>query len=152
VVHIQKDVESLNRTLRARGVRLTPQRALILRILREAGEHLDAEGIWRYAHLHDQSINLATVYRTLNTLVKVGLIEQSFLGEGQKRAYYELVDKPSHYHFACVRCGKVMELESERIAQAHEDLEQRYRVRILNVHLKFEGLCPDCAAAPEAKA
>lgn len=152
MVHIQKDAERLNRTLRASGVRLTPQRALILRILQEAQEHLDAESIWHHARLQDQSLNLATVYRTLNTLVRVGLIEQSYLGEGQKRAYYELVDKPTHYHFACVRCGRVMELESERIPQAHKDLEQRYGVRILNVHLKFEGLCPDCAAAPGAEA
>ena len=133
--------------LRAHGLRLTPQRTLILQVLRESGEHLDAEGIWQFARQQDQSINLATVYRSLNMLSQIGLIQQSFLGEGQRRSYYELVDKPAHYHFACLRCGKVQELLSEPMSQAQAELEHRYQVRIFNAHIKFEGLCQECLAA-----
>lgn len=132
--------------LRAHGLRLTPQRSKILQALHEAGEHLDADGLWQSVRRLDPGINLATVYRTLNALSKIGLIQQSFLGEGQKRGYYELIDKPVHYHFACQRCGKVLELESEPLVQAQGELEHRYGVRILNTHVKFEGLCPQCLA------
>jgi len=138
--------EELIRSLKSHGLRLTSQRDLIISVLRESSEHLDAEGIWRSVYQRDQSLNLATVYRTLHTLTQVKMVKQSFLGEGQKRAYYELEDKPVHYHFACLNCGKVLELESEQISQAQDALERYYGLRIFQTHLKFEGLCPDCAA------
>jgi len=134
----------LGRSLRAKGLRLTPQRKVVLHILQQSDEHLDAEGIWRRARGECQDLNLATVYRTLNLLSAVGLIQQSFLGEGQKRGFYELMDKPEHYHFACLNCGKVMELRSDQLKQAQRELEKCNGVQIINVHLKFEGLCPDC--------
>lgn len=134
-------------TLHDHGLRLTPQRELVLQILREASEHLDAEGIWQNARQYDQDINLATIYRNLNVLSQIGLIQQSFLGEGQKRGYYELIDKPVHYHFACLRCGKVLELLSPTMAQAQQEMERHYGVRIIDAHYKFEGLCPDCMAS-----
>ena len=134
-------------SIRKRGLRLTPQRALIYQILIQAEEHLDAEGIWQRAQLQNADLNLATVYRTLNVLVDVGLINQSYLGEGQKRAFYEIASKPKHTHFACLVCGHVLELDSRPITEAQKELESRNGVRILNVHLKFEGLCPHCLAA-----
>jgi Fe2+ or Zn2+ uptake regulation protein len=134
-------------SIRKRGLRLTPQRALIYQILQEAEEHLDAEGIWQRAQLQNADLNLATVYRTLNVLMDVGLINQSFLGEGQKRAFYEIASKPKHTHFACLVCGQVLELDSRPVSEAQKALELRNGVRILNVHLKFEGLCPQCLAA-----
>lgn len=137
----------LTGALRAHGLRLTPQRTSILQVLREAGEHLDADGLWQSARRLDPGLNLATVYRTLNALSQIGLIQKSFLGEGQKRSYYELVDKPEHYHFACLHCGKVLELVSEPMRQAQGELEQRFGLQILNAHVKFEGLCPDCLTA-----
>ena len=140
-------IDTFSQTLHKHGFRLTPQRELVLKILRQSKGHLDAEGIWQLAKKQDASVNLATVYRTLHVLVEIGLIQQSYLGEGQKRAYYETVAKPQHYHFACLGCDKVMELESEGINQAQLELESRNGVQIFYTHLKFEGLCPECASA-----
>jgi len=142
-----KNRELLTNSLHTRGLRLTPQRVLIMEIMRQAEEHLDAESIWRRALDRGESINLATVYRNLRTLEDVGLIQKSFLGEGQKRAYYEIVDKLEHYHFACTRCGTVLELESDKVQQACRELECKSGIRIHTIHLKFEGLCPRCAAS-----
>lgn len=139
--------DTFSDTLHDHGLRLTPQRELVLQILHETSEHLDAEGIWQQARQHDQGINLATIYRTLNVLSHIGLIKQSFLGEGQKRGYYELLDKPAHYHFACLRCGKVLELLSTSMAHAQEEMESQYGVHISHAHFKFEGLCPECLAS-----
>ncbi len=137
-------------SLRDRGLRLTSQRKLVLRILKQSNEHLDAESIWQRARQECQNLNLATVYRTLNLLSEVGVIQQSYLGEGQKRGYYEVMDKPEHYHFACLSCGRVMELRSDQLKQAQRDLEQYNGVLITNVHLKFEGFCSDCKANASA--
>lgn len=141
------EIGTFSKTLHKHGFRLTPQREIVLKILRQSKVHLDAEGIWQLAKKQDASVNLATVYRTLHVLVEIGLIQQSYLGEGQKRAYYETVAKPQHYHFACLSCDRVMELESERINQAQLELESRNGVQIFYTHLKFEGLCPECASA-----
>ncbi|HSF79961.1 MAG TPA: Fur family transcriptional regulator [Anaerolineales bacterium] len=146
------NADVLLRSLHAKGLRLTPQRKLVLRILQQSSEHLDAEGIWQRARRECQDLNLATVYRTLNLLAGIGLIQQSYLGEGQKRGYYEVLDKPEHYHFACLRCGRVMELSSDHLQQAQKELEECNGVRIINVHVKFEGLCPDCKTESSANA
>jgi Fur family transcriptional regulator, ferric uptake regulator len=135
----------LSYSLHARGLRLTPQRQLVLEILREAEEHLDAEGIWMCAQDKDAEINLATIYRALNILVEIGLVQNSYLGEGQKRAFYEIMSKPEHLHFACLHCGKVLELNGEIFHQVQRELEHRHAIKIQTVHLKLEGLCTDCA-------
>jgi len=147
-----KPDEFLLESLHTKGMRLTPQRKLVLRILQQSTEHLDAEGIWQRAQQECHELNLATVYRTLNILAEVGLIQQSYLGEGQKRGYYEVLDKPAHYHFACLGCGQVMELQSSQLQQAQQELEQSSGVRIVNVHLKFEGYCATCLAESPANA
>jgi Fe2+ or Zn2+ uptake regulation protein len=134
-------------TLRAHGLRTTPQRALILRVLQQAGAHLDAQGIWQRARLQEESINLATVYRSLNALLGVGLIRHSFLDEGQKRAYFEAVDKPEHFHFACMNCGKVIELNAGQVILARSEIEQGCGCQVLNIYLKLEGYCSDCLSS-----
>lgn len=136
-------INTLNTRLRQHGLRHTPQRALVLRLLQEAEKHLDAESLWERARQQDASVNLATVYRTLNTLVQVGLAQRSFLG-GQNRSFYEAVLKPEHFHFACLRCGKVIELDCPRLAEMQRDLSQSYGLLVQRAHVKFEGLCPDC--------
>jgi Fur family transcriptional regulator, ferric uptake regulator len=64
--------------LRARGKRITSQRALLLQLIQESGAHLDAEELYRRAQRRDPRINLTTVYRTLNLLKESGLIERSY--------------------------------------------------------------------------
>ena len=136
-------------TLRAHGLRTTPQRVMILRVLQQTGAHLDAQGIWQRARLLDESINLATVYRSLNALLEASLIRYSFLDEGKKRAYYEAVNKPEHFHFACMNCGKVIELNSEQVIRARPEIERGCGCQVLNIYLKLEGYCPDCLSSQE---
>lgn len=138
--------------LRQHGLRATPQRALILQVLQQSDEHLDAESLWQRAHEQDASVNLATVYRTLKSLVEAGLIQQSFLGGEQKRAMYEAVNKPEHVHFTCLRCGKVLELDGEQFAHARPALESHTGVSILRMQLKLEGLCRECNISTVAEA
>jgi Fur family ferric uptake transcriptional regulator len=61
----KETTKSLDKSLHATGRRMTPQRQTVLRILEASENHMDAEGIWKRAHSLDESINLATVYRTL---------------------------------------------------------------------------------------
>ena len=93
-------------TLRSSGRRMTPKRALVLDILEHSDAHLDAETIWHLARGRDQSLNLATIYRTLAVLKEMGLVDQRYFARAHKREMYETARKPEHYHFTCLDCGK----------------------------------------------
>lgn len=128
------------------GLRATPQRLLVLAILEDANEHLDAEGIFEEARKRDPRISLATVYRTLSKLKEVGMVEQRYFARDHKREYYETARKEEHYHFTCLGCGKVMELHTPRIAQARQELSEELGIEFTHACICFEGFCPECAA------
>lgn len=136
--------------LRARGFRVTPQRRLILKLLEEAGEHLDAGKLYQHARTHDQSISLATVYRTLSLLLKAGLVEQRFLDQDRSRSYYEIAED-EHFHFTCLDCGKVIEFETDLVAKICEELHEKCGLEVQYTRVHFEGTCshyPDCDNCP----
>jgi len=128
------------------GLRATPQRLLVLAILEDANEHLDAEGIFEEARKRDPKISLATVYRTLSKLKEVGMVEQRYFARDHKREYYETARKEEHYHFTCLGCSKVMELHTPRIAQARQELSEELGIEFTHACICFEGFCPECAA------
>ncbi len=131
--------------LRARGKRITSQRALLLQIIQESAGHLDAEGLYRRAKGRDPRINLTTVYRTLNLLKESGLIEPSYLTHDHHREQFEPKPDAEHYHFTCVQCAKVIEFESPLIEQLRREVRRKFGVEFTHGCLCFEGYCADCA-------
>lgn len=127
---------------RAAGRRLTPQRRLILAVLRESDEHLDAEALYDQAKIHDPNISLATVYRTLAVLKDMRLVEEHRLGE--ERGHYERVRDKPHYHFTCLSCGKVIEFDTPLVAQIQQELSEREGMCVTGAHLHLSGYCARC--------
>ncbi len=136
----------IRRQLAEVGLRATPQRLLILAILENADEHMDAEMIYERARAQDARISLATVYRTLARLKEAGLVEQRYFARDHRREYYEAVSKGEHYHFTCLGCGKVIEVTTPRIAQARQELSEALGLEFTHACICFEGYCPECAA------
>ena len=137
-------MHTLNEKLHAAGHRLTAQRRLVLEIIEESQEHLDAEGIWQRAmELHAQ-INLATVYRTLAVLKEMGLVQQRYFAREHKREVFESALKPEHFHFTCLGCGEVIEFQTSRIHQARSELSSEVGVDITHACVCFEGYCSTC--------
>lgn len=128
--------------LRASGRRLTHQRRLILQVLEESDEHLDAEALHARVRLRDDDISLATVYRTLSVLKEMDLIEEHRLGEGH--SHYEAVRGQPHYHFVCLRCGKVIEFDAPLVDRIEQQLCDRKGVRVTRAHLRLMGYCAQC--------
>lgn len=124
------------------GLRLTTQRRLILDVLEESDEHLEADALHDRARLHAPGLSLATVYRTLALLKELGFVEEHRLGEGH--SHYEAVQREPHYHFTCRGCGKVIEFDSALIASVTRDLSEREGVEITDSHLHLTGHCRDC--------
>ena len=136
-------------TLHASGRRMTPQRALVLSVLEEGETHLDAEGIYEIARKRQPGLNLTTVYRTLAVLKEMGLVEQRYFARDHKREYYEAVGKREHYHFTCLNCGKVIEVETPRIRQARQELSTALGLQFAHACVCFEGVCAECAGGGE---
>ena len=134
----------LKSLLHASGRRMTPQRALVLSVLRESGGHLDAKRIWRLAREHDRRLNLATIYRTLDVLKEIGLVDQRYFARDHKREIYELAQKPEHYHFSCLGCGQVIEFETTHMLHVGRELVEQYGLHLTNACVCFEGFCAEC--------
>ena len=130
--------------LRAKGKRITGQRALLLQVIQESKGHLDAEQLYRRARRQDPRLNLATVYRTLNLLKESNLIEQRYFARDHHREQFELKATSEHYHFTCIQCGSVIEFESPLIAQLRHDVKEKFGVEFTHGCLCFEGYCSKC--------
>ena len=95
------------------GVRLTRQRRVLIEALQGAEEHVDAAALLELARKRDPQINRATVYRTLDVLKKLRLIDELDLMhlQGEKH-YFEPRTVRDHCHLACFRCGSIVEYAS----------------------------------------
>ncbi len=137
--------ESLLDRMHAKGLRLTHQRRLLAELLESAEEHLDAEEFYRRAQRRDPEIHRATIYRTLKTLKKLGLIDElDLMHVNGERHYYEIRPRTLHIHLVCMRCGKVQEPGG----RFWEDLKTRVRketgFKPDMVRIEMGGRCTAC--------
>lgn len=137
---------SASEAIHEAGGRMTPQRRLIIELLEEADDHVDAESLFHLAHERDESVSLATVYRTLNVLKDAGLIQQRYFARDHGREYYEPVRAREHYHFTCRACGQVIEFETGLVDAITQELEARLNMQVKYACVCFEGICEACQA------
>ena len=152
-VKVKKDRQSLPvAKVRESGYRMTSARKAIFDVLSQTRGHLSAEEIYMKVHAFYPSIGLASVYRTLQILVNIGLIFKFDFGDG--RARFEVVEGPSgrdhHHHFICNSCGRVIDYSdfiAEEVAflkKVEEGLAKKYEFRITNHNIQFYGICNTC--------
>jgi len=124
------------------GHPLTSQRRLLMELLLDTKGHIDAKELYRRASAVDESIGLATVYRSLNLFKEVGLVDEMRLGNF--RCYYEIKQSPEHQHLVCLGCGKVIEFQNPHFKQLIEAIRQEQGFKITKAELYLEGYCPEC--------
>ncbi|MBV8966876.1 MAG: transcriptional repressor [Mycobacteriaceae bacterium] len=131
--------------LRGHGLRCTTSRLAVLSALaatRPAGAHLTV------AEIHDRltqaghRVDLATVYRTVSTLVELGVVHTLTVDE--RGATYGLADQP-HHHAVCTRCGALIGLPAAQLTTtlAAASAESRFLLSD-QAGMTLRGLCPDC--------
>jgi len=128
--------------IRRHGRRLTRQRQLVLEILEESQEHLDAEALYERAKARDPDIGLATIYRSLALLKETGLVQEDKLGEDH--GHFETTPSSPHHHFTCLGCGRVIEFESPQVMEVISKLCEREGLQVTDVRLHLSGYCPQC--------
>lgn len=147
-------LELLKQRLQRKQYKLTMQRRTVLEILLEhPGEHLSAEDV--YGALRDKSsdIGLATVYRTLELLVQLGILQRMEFGDGCSR--YEIADieknEHQHHHLICIKCGKVTEFFDDLLDELEADVAAKSGFKITDHQVKFYGYCKECQDELENK-
>lgn len=128
--------------LRQRGYRITPQREMIVQALGDSGDHVTAEEIYAAVKDRSSAVNIATVYRTLDTLVAEGLINRSNLHSGQ--AIYATQLHGPHLHLICRQCGVTISVDSDLIVPLVQKLRQEYSFEADLQHLTLMGICQPC--------
>jgi Fur family ferric uptake transcriptional regulator len=136
--------------LRESGHRLTPQRELVLAAVENLG-HATPDEVYAEVRTHSQSINLSTVYRTLELLDELGLIRHAHLSD--RAPTYHSATGHEHAHFVCRECHRVLSIGLADVEQALGPLAAAQGFRPDYGHLTVFGTCADCSGpAPDGLA
>lgn len=122
----------LAQALRDAGLRVTPQRMALLAILMESADHPNADELLARARALDDSVSLATVYRTLSALEDAGLIRKLTLESAPSR--YEITPLAEHDHVVDIDTGEVIEIANDEIARLRRDALERLGYEIVSQH------------------
>ena len=141
--------------LRKAGLKVTNQRMMVLDIIAShPAEHLTAEEIYDLAKVNSPEIGLATIYRTVQVLLDLHVIDKVTFDDGFTR--YELNGEESasghrHHHAICTGCGKVYSLESDLLDSLEEEVMEKLGFLVTNHEVKLYGLCSECRKKNEKK-
>jgi Fur family peroxide stress response transcriptional regulator len=130
------------------GLKVTPQRQGILKLLDGNRTHPSAESLYREIRKEYPRISFATVYKTLSKLAEAGKIQQLDIDPDKKR--FDPCVVP-HHHFYCKSCGRVFDLEqdSSLLMDLHPlKLKSVDGHKVEGVQLNFKGVCKDCRRKP----
>src|SRR5919108_3632860 len=138
-------IDSMEGSLKERGVRLTRQRQILLDLIDKSGEHLDAEQLYHRAKALDPRLNRVTVYRTLKMLKEGGLVDElDLMHYGGDQHYYETRLKQEHAHVVCLRCGRVEEFFGDVLQRLRKQIESHFGFQILLARTEVGGYCSHC--------
>lgn len=143
-----KNHDCFKRMLKEHGLKVTIQRLAILdAFTARPGEHLTAEEIYAQVRQEHPETGLATVYRTVQLLSELGLIDKLSLDDGYVR--YELAEMAGakshhHHHLLCLRCGSVFAFEEDLLDLLEERIGKTQGFQVVDHEVKLYGYCRNC--------
>jgi Fur family ferric uptake transcriptional regulator len=138
----EQSLPSKRKLLKSAGLRMTSQRTLILDIISQGKEHLDADEVYRLARERQSNLSLSTVYRNLQLLKRLGLIEE--LHFDQSHHHYEAKPSVEHHHLVCLGCGKVVEFGCELSRRMRQKIARKKGFEVTGVEVHMTGYCASC--------
>jgi Fur family transcriptional regulator, ferric uptake regulator len=127
--------------LRERGLRLTPQRQLILEAVHELG-HATPESVHHHVRERAAGVNITTVYRTLELLEELGLVNHTHLSHGSPT--YHAAGQNQHVHLVCRSCGSITEVDPSVMRPVTDRLRDEQGFRVDVGHVSLFGVCGNC--------
>lgn len=131
---------ALRATLHERGLRMTPQRQLVLDAVR-ALHHATPEQVCHQVQRTTPTVNITTIYRALDLLEGLGLVRHTHLGHG---APMYSAEEHEHLHLVCHRCGRVTEQPKDLLAPVADRLRTECGFELDASHLALSGTCREC--------
>ncbi len=129
-------------SLRERGYRLTPQRMIILSAVAEGGGHMGVDEVHRRAKEAYPYMDIATIYRTLHLLKKLGVVTEVAIGD---RMHYELTDPHGkHHHMVCRVCHGAYNLSPYYLEEFRSTLVSEFGFEPDLEHFAVSGICASC--------
>ncbi|MCA0982944.1 transcriptional repressor [Halobacillus yeomjeoni] len=139
-------IEKIKKQLHSQSYKLTPQREATVRVLLENEEdHLSAEDVYLLVKEKAPEIGLATVYRTLELLSELKVVDKINFGDGVSR--FDLRKEGAthfHHHLVCIECGSVAEIEEDLLGEVESQVENQWGFEVKDHRLTFHGICKSC--------
>ena len=140
-------IRLFGRYLRDLGLPVTQQREVVADLVFGSEGHLSVDDIAEKLRARGQRIGKATIYRTLDLLVRSRLVAEHDFGEGVKRYEHRLSSHPIHEHLICLECGKVVEFESNELFRVENRVRHEHGFVPVRRRLEIYGLCKECHEA-----
>jgi Fur family transcriptional regulator, ferric uptake regulator len=148
---MESRIERIKKQLHSASYKLTPQREATVRVLLEnEADHLSAEDVYLLVKEKSPEIGLATVYRTLELLTELKVVDKINFGDGVSR--YDLRQEGAahfHHHLVCIECGAVDEIQEDLLEEVEAIVEKRWKFKIKDHRLTFHGICHRCQEKAE---
>jgi Fur family peroxide stress response transcriptional regulator len=138
---IEKRLEALADACRAQGLPVTNQRRAVFRALLEDPHHPSPEQVCARVRKTVPRISLATVYKNLEALRKLGFATE--VSPLHQTLRYD-ANTSAHHHLICVRCKKVLDLPLSFVRAQRISSAAAFGFKVLDVQVQFQGLCPEC--------
>ncbi len=129
--------------LRARGLRMTPQRRAIVTAVMHAQGHISPTAVTRKIQSEMPGVNASTVYRTLTLLEEIGVLQHSHLESG---AEYHRTEEAEHIHLVCASCGGDDALSVKEAAALQGLIRRHHGFEADLTHFAITGFCAGCAS------
>ena len=141
--------EKFKKLLKEKGLKVTQQRLLVLEVLADHKDrHMTAEDIYELVKEDYPDIGLATIYRTVQLLLEMQLVDRINLDDGCIRyeigEFYNGEGKHHHHHLICRKCGKILPFKDDLLEGLERLIVDTTGFHVLDHELKFYGQCEEC--------
>jgi Fur family ferric uptake transcriptional regulator len=135
--------ELLQKYLHEKGLKSTTQRDDIIDVFFKTSTHINLEELLKRVRRRNPKVGYATVYRTMKLLTECGIAIERQFGDGQTR-YEHIPDDSHHDHCICVKCGKIIEFENQKIEHLQKEIAEKLSFTVSNHKLELYGFCSKC--------
>jgi Fur family ferric uptake transcriptional regulator len=138
-------LDDICKKLQHKNYKITPQRQEILKtLLNNVGKHLSAEEVYNIVKEENLEIGLATVYRTLELLSDIDVLQKLNFDDGKTRYEFNDNEIHHHHHLICLNCSKVSEFEDDLLDTLEANILEKCNFKVVDHKVKFYGYCKDC--------
>lgn len=141
--------EKFKELLKEKGLKVTNQRLSVLEVLASHRDsHMTAEDIYDLVKEDCPEIGLATIYRTVQLLLEMQLVERISLDDGCARyeigGIFDGEERHHHHHLICQTCGKIQPFRDDLLDELERYIEKNTGFHVLDHELMFYGQCKTC--------